>query len=217
MFSFFYNNLLWTEGLFIAIALGAFILCGLLLYRPLVYVGLFLLLGAFFFFRNPERSCPQALFDDRVLVCPADGTIVSVQHGATGELAGFEQKVSIFLSVFDAHVQWVPMAGNVREIVYTPGTFTMAFLPKSSLLNEHNDVTIAGDEGKTILVRQIAGTIARRIVCWVSVGDSVSVGQKFGMIKFGSRIDVFLPAAVKLEVGIGQRVYGGQTVLGRWQ
>lgn len=216
MFNYLVSNLLWTQGSRIAIVLGVLGLASLFIYRPFFYVFLALFCFAFFFFRNPERSCPQAIADPQILVCPADGKVVDVQHGGPGEFEGFEQKVSIFLSPLDVHVNWLPCAGKVKEVVYTPGTFTMAFLPKSSLLNERNDVHLVMADGKKILVRQIAGKIARRICCWVKAGDMVVGGQKFGMIKFGSRVDILLPAEVKLAVGIGQRVYGGQSVLGRW-
>ena len=174
------------------------------------------LIFSFYFFRNPDRVCVQALADPAVIVCPADGKIVSIQFDANNGLEGFARKVSIFISPFDVHVNWSPVAGTVDAITYTPGSFTLAFLPKSSHLNEHNDIRIHADNGSDVMVRQIAGTIARRICCWVNEDDTVNAGQKVGMIKFGSRVDLFLPADVALSVGLGQRVYGGETVLGRW-
>jgi len=190
---------------------------GLIFFRPVWYISLFLLIFSFYFFRNPDRVCIPALDDAAVLICPADGKVVDIVFDSTMQLEGFAQKVSIFLSPIDVHVNWTPMSGTVEDVVYRPGTFSMAFLPKASELNERNDVSIANQKGEKIVVRQIAGTIARRICCWVKKGQSVPAGLKYGMIRFGSRVDILLPANVTLAVGIGQRVVGGQTVLGRWQ
>lgn len=210
------SNLLWKEGVTILYVLAAIGLVGLLVYRPLFYAALAFFAFSFYFFRNPERVCTAAQSDPKVLVCPADGTVVDIQYAQGALLEGYAQKVSIFLSPFDVHVQWAPMAGLVQEINYKPGAFTFAFLPKSSALNEHNDLVIANEYG-TILVRQIAGTIARRICCWVAQGQTLAPCQKYGMIRFGSRVDVLLPSHVELAVGIGQKLEGGRSVLGRWQ
>jgi phosphatidylserine decarboxylase len=161
--------------------------------------------------------CKEALADNSVLVCPCDGTVVDIAFDELGALDGYFQKVSIFLSPFDAHVMWVPMAGEVERVVYKPGNFTFAFLPKSSALNEHNDLVIKNMYDKTIKVRQIAGTFARRICCFVHAGDSVALGHVYGMIRLGSRVDIFLPEEIDLRVSIGQKVLGGHTVLGSWQ
>lgn len=217
MGTWFHNNLIWTEGAQIVLILVGLAVAGLLFYRPLFYATLALFFFTFYFFRNPDRVCPQALTDPSVLICPADGKVVDLQYNAAQNLSGFTQKVSIFLSPIDVHVNWLPIAGTITDIRYTPGQFTFAFVPKSSLLNEHNDLYITAADGKQIMVRQIAGMIARRICCWVDRGQLVKVGQKFGMIRFGSRVDIFLPTDVELAVGVGQRVYGGQTVLGRWK
>lgn len=128
----------------------------------------------------------------------------------------YTKKVSIFLSALDVHVNWAPVSGSVKDVQYRNGTFKFAFLPKSSEFNERNDLLILADNGKTIKVRQIAGMVARRICCWVKSGDKLKAGDKYGMIRFGSRIEIFLPDSVELNVGVGQRVYGGQTILGRW-
>jgi phosphatidylserine decarboxylase len=108
------------------------------------------------------------------------------------------------------------MAGVVEKIAYRSGTFSVALLPKTSELNERNDVLLKAGNGKTILVRQIAGFLPRRICCWVREGEQVDRGYKYGMVRFGSRVDIFLPADVEIKVGMGEHVYGGQTVLGRW-
>jgi len=210
------SNLLWTEGIHIVYCLVGLGLFGFFLWRPALWASIGLVLFSFYFFRNPERFCPQAANDNNILVCPADGMVVDVQYDKNNGLMGFAQRVSIFLSPIDVHVQWAPMAGIIQEILYKPGQFTFAFLPKSSDLNEHNDVVIHNERNQKIRVRQIAGTIARRICCWVQENQQLAVGQKYGMIRFGSRVDIFLPNDVILAVGVGQKVFGGQTVLGRW-
>jgi len=210
------NNLLWTQGLPIVIVLAAVMIFSMLFFKPLFYVAIGFFIFSLYFFRNPDRMCKEALDDPAVLVCPADGKVVDIVYDKENNLDGYAQRVSIFLSAFDVHVNWAPMSGMVKEVVYKKGAFKLAFLPKSSELNERNDLLISDQNGKTIKVRQIAGLVARRICCWVKEGETVKAGQKYGMIRFGSRVDIFLPADVKINVGIGQRVYGGQTVLGRW-
>ncbi|HZW61028.1 MAG TPA: phosphatidylserine decarboxylase family protein [Candidatus Babeliales bacterium] len=216
MIDWLHNNLIWTEGaqiLLVTIAAGV---GALLFYRPLLIPVFGFLLFTVYFFRNPDRVCLPAVDDPKIIICPADGKIVDIQYDPKGGIEGFYSKVSIFLSPIDVHVNWSPIAGTIDQVQYRQGTFAMAFLPKSSELNERNDIHIKAENGKTILVRQIAGTVARRICCWVKPQDSVKAGTKIGMIRFGSRVDIFLPANVALSVGLGQRVYGGQTVLGRW-
>ena len=216
MFSMITNNLIWTESPWIVIILVLVALIGWLFFRPAFYGAIVLFLFCFYFFRNPERICPEALVDHNVIVCPADGTIVDISYDPNGGLSGdFYQKISIFLSPLNVHVNWTPIAGIIEKIEYVPGKFMMAFLPKSSELNEHNDLLIRHESGKKVLVRQIAGTVARRIVCWAKPNQEVAAGQKYGMIKFSSRIDLFLSKDVQINVGIGQSVYGGKTVIGR--
>lgn len=217
MISLLHNNLIWTEGPQIVILLCVAGLASFLFYRPLLVVIIGFFLFTFYFFRNPDRVCTQALHDPTVIVCPADGKIVDIAHDATGGIEGYYHKISIFLSPIDVHVNWTPIHGTIEKIIYKPGTFTLAFLPKSSLLNERNDIHIRSDNGTSIVVRQIAGTIARRICCWVKPDDVINVGTKIGMIRFGSRVDLLLPAHVEFTVAVGQRVYGGQTVLGRFR
>jgi len=217
MFTFFKTNLLWTAGAPIAFVLAALAVLALLFFRPALYFVGALFLFSIWFFRNPERVCQQGLRDASILVCPSDGKVVDIQYDEEKKFDGYEQRVSVFLSAFDVHVNWVPMAGVVKKVVYRPGEFAFAFLPKSSEKNERNDLLLSSADGKTILVRQIAGMVARRICCWVKGGDQVAFGQKYGMIRFGSRVDILLPKDVEVAVGVGQRVYGGQTVLGRWK
>ena len=216
MFSLFKNNLLWSEGLPILLVIVALTLLGFIIFKPLIYIALVFFIFCLFFFRNPQRICKEALTDKLVLICPADGKIIDISYDKNDELEGYAQRISIFLNVFDVHVNWTPISGIVKEVNYKKGEFNLAFLPKSSELNERNDLLVEHGNGKTIKIRQIAGTFARRICCWVKRGDILGTGQKYGMIRFGSRVDIFLPKDVILSVGMGQRVYGGQTVLGRW-
>ena len=214
MFQSITSNLLWTESPWIVALLLVVGLIGWFFFKPVFYGALLLFAFCFYFFRNPERMCPEALVDQNVLVCPADGKIVDVSYDPNGGFNGYYYKVSIFLSPLNVHVNWIPISGIIKKIEYVPGKFMMAFLPKSSELNEHNDIVI-DHNGTTILVRQIAGTVARRIVCWAHEGQQVAAGQKYGMIKFSSRVDILLPKEIALEVNGGQKVYGGKTVLGR--
>lgn len=216
MLSFLHNNLLWSEGQMIVAVLCAIALVGLHLSRFLLYSAAVLFVLSLYFFRNPDRVCCEYSAGKPVIVCPADGKIVDVVFDQRNGLAGYAQRVSIFLSPFDVHVTWSPLAGRVTRIAYKPGAFTFAFLPKSSELNERNDIVVEDEQGRSIMVRHIAGTVARRICCFAHENDHLRVGDKIGLIRFGSRVDIFLPAQVKLAVGLGQRVFGGQTVLGYW-
>jgi phosphatidylserine decarboxylase len=210
------DNLVWAQGWQILCVLGVASLVSYKWFPRLLIVVCAFLLFTIYFFRNPERVCPEAQQDSSVIICPADGKIVDIQYDPKGGFDGFARKVSIFLSPLDVHVQWTPIAGVVKQVQYKQGTFAMAFLPKSSELNERNDIRLMSADGKELLVRQIAGTIARRICCWVEQGQEVPAGHKFGMIKFGSRVDILLPESAEVAVAMDQRVYGGQTVLGRW-
>lgn len=217
MISFITSNLLWTEGWPIVLVLALIAGFGLWRFRWLVLVALFALMASLYFFRNPDRVCLEALHDNTVIISPADGTVVAIDDVRNGTLPGYVQRLSIFLSPLDVHVNWTPIAGTIESIVYTPGSFMPAFLPKSSELNEHNDVHIVKDSEHHLIVRQIAGTVARRIACWVKDGEVVQANQKYGMIRFGSRVDVYLPDNADFVVALGERVYGGQTVIGHWQ
>ncbi len=215
MNNFLSNNLLWTEGWIIILI--ALIGMGIgWYYSKLIFgVSLFLLCFSFYFFRNPDRVCPSSgnIKRNALIVAPADGVIVAIKNDLR-KVEGYAQRISIFLSLFDAHVTWAPVSGIVKDVQYSPGCFTLAYRPKSSLLNEHNDIVIERLDGSMVKVRQIAGSVARRIRCWVHPGDKLDVCNKVGMIRFGSRVDLFLPAGVTLQVRVGQQVYGGQTLLG---
>ena len=216
-YSFIFNNLLWSQGTLIVLILGVLFLIGLFFSRTLSIISIIAFLFCFYFFRNPDRICPEAHYDPRVIICPADGIIVAHDYSPTSSFEGYAHKVSIFLSPLDVHVNWTPIAGTISEVLHKAGAFYPAFVPKSSELNERNDIRILHENGSSLLVRQIAGTVARRICCWVHQDQVVLAGYKYGMIKFSSRIDLFLPDTVDLAVAQGQRVYGGQTVFARWR
>lgn len=207
------SNLLWRDGKYIALFLLVSGILSALFFKFLLIPVIGLFIFSFYFFRNPERLCAEALTDKSVLICPADGKVVDVSDIQDGS---YRKKISIFLSPLDVHVNWLPIDGAIKQVIYRPGKFVVAFAPKSSDINERNDVVIESKNGKTIIVRQIAGFVARRICCWVKENDNVQAGQKFGMIRFGSRVDIFLPENVEISLTIGDIVKGGQTVLGRW-
>ena len=177
------------------------------------WVAFFLGLGFLFvtcFFRDPERHIPN---EPNVIVSPADGKITEIiteKEPINGELC---KRVTIFLSVFNVHVNRVPIAGTIEEIRYNPGKFLAAFNPKASMDNEQNIILI--NNGKThVFVKQIAGLIARRIVCWPKKGDYYELGQRYGLIRFGSRVDILLPETTKLSVTSGDNVSGGKSIIG---
>ncbi|MBP9663835.1 MAG: phosphatidylserine decarboxylase, partial [Pyrinomonadaceae bacterium] len=165
----------------------------------------FLVLAAFmaFFFRDPARVPPTG---EGLIVSAADGRVTRIDDGANGKL------VSVFLSPLDVHINRSPITGTIREITYIAGRKMPATNNEASLLNERNSLVIEGDD-IAVTCTQIAGILARRIVCWPRTGDNLSRGQKFGLIKFSSRTDVLMPANVELTVSVGDRVRGGETVI----
>lgn len=167
------------------------------------------------FFRDPDRVSPDK---QGVLVSPADGKVIAASPVDNSLFyTGPAMKISIFMSVFNVHVNRVPFDGQVKEIKYYPGKFFSANLDKASSENEHNAVLIEMGNGKLLGVVQIAGLIARRIICNLQPGDKVIRGQRFGLICFGSRLDVYLPAEIKLKVAVGEKVKAGESVLGRFE
>ncbi len=164
------------------------------------------------FFRNPERSYkPQ----DKLVISPADGKILKIEDvGIEGTIAGRFKKISIFMNVFNVHVNRAPYAGKIEKIQYHKGKFLSANLDKASAENERNEVLIRAEDGRAVWVVQIAGLIARRIVCWTSEGADLQKGERFGLIRFGSRVEVFLPPDSTVVVRPGDKVRAGQTPLG---
>lgn len=180
----------------------------------LIWLGLIFTLFCLYFFRDPERIAPSR---PGVFVAPADGRVVSVaQAPPPAELglgAAPRWRVSIFLSVLDVHVNRVPASGVVTRIAYHHGAFVSASLDKASASNERNALAIRLADGREIAVVQIAGLIARRILCQVAEGDPVRRGDRFGIIRFGSRTDLYLPPDVEPLVSVGQTMIGGETVI----
>ena len=163
-----------------------------------------------FFFRDPRRVPPT---DSSLVVAPADGRVTRVRPVEDGSESS-ATVVSIFLSPLDVHINRSPIAGKITDVSYTRGKFLMATNENASLVNEQNALTIEG-ETITVVCKQIAGILARRIVCWKQAGDSLALGERFGLIKFSSRTDVLLPANVEVLVAEGARVKGGTTIIGR--
>ena len=164
------------------------------------------------FFRIPVRR--KTLNLDHAVLAPADGEIVANEIVRETEYFGDERRqISIFMSIYNVHVNWFPMNGTVSYRKYHPGKFLVAFNPKSSTDNEHNSIVVKDAQGREVLVRQIAGFVARRIVSKVEAGDPAVAGEELGMIRFGSRVDVFLPVDAKIRVHIGDKTCGKRTVL----
>lgn len=168
------------------------------------------------FFRDPPRTPPLG---SGIAVAPADGTVSSVEPAPAPPEIGLgstpRPRVSVFLSVFDVHVQRIPVSGEVREIAYHPGKFLSADLDKASEVNERNSMLLRTAEGHEVAVVQIAGLVARRIVCSARPGDQVRTGTTYGVIRFGSRVDLYLPPGSEVLVREGQRTIGGETTLAR--
>jgi phosphatidylserine decarboxylase len=163
-----------------------------------------------FFFRDPERTAPAVA---GAILAPADGRVVDLRARVSDPFVGEAQAVSIFLSPLDVHVNRSPLAGLVVDVAYRPGARMAAYHPEASEQNERTVIAIQGEAAR-VVVRQIAGVLARRIVCRVRSGDKLASGERFGLIKFGSRTDLIVPASVELRVKLGDRVRGGETVMG---
>lgn len=164
------------------------------------------------FFRNPERTFQD---EDKLVICPADGKVIGIEEvDLQGTITGRFKKISIFMNVFNVHVNRFPYGGVIEKIQYHKGKFLSANLDKASAENERNEVLIRTKDGRAIWTVQIAGLIARRIVCWTSEGAAVNKGERFGLIRFGSRVEVFLPADSRIIVNLNDKVRAGQTPLG---
>jgi len=172
----------------------------------LIFLGLFV----FYFFRDPEREIPS---DPDAVVSPADGHVVAILDEMLDSTMG--HRISIFLSIWDVHIQRAPVAGRIADVVYRPGRFYAAFRSAASRENEQNIIYIHTPQGQLVF-KQIAGAIARRVLCWKRKGESVARGERMGMIRFGSRVDVWLPMAAEVVVKQGQVVKGGESILAKW-
>jgi phosphatidylserine decarboxylase len=168
---------------------------------------IFLLLTAFmaYFFRDPSRNIPTG---EDIIVSAADGRVTRVEENENGKF------VSVFLSPLDVHINRAPIGGKVLKVEYTKGQKKPATSNEASLINERNSLTIANDK-MTVVCTQIAGIVARRIVCWSKTGDNLTIGQKIGLIKFGSRTDLLMPKEAEVLVKVGDRVVGGETIIAR--
>ena len=182
--------------------------------RAVTTVGTLATVGGAAFFRAPRRVPPM---DPDLVVAPADGVVSLIDEAAPPPELDLDPaprpRVSIFLSIFDVHVQRIPIDGLVTQVAYRPGTFLSADLDKASDDNERNSVVITPGIGGEVVVTQIAGLVARRIVCDVTAGDRLAVGDTYGLIRYGSRVDTYLPAGTPVAARMGQRMVGGETVL----
>jgi phosphatidylserine decarboxylase len=195
-------------GAFATIVLA---LLGLTTLTLIVLVITFCICG---FFRDPDRAIPD---EDGVVVSPADGKVILTDTVDNSPFfSGPAMKISIFMSVFNVHVNRVPYDGRVKDINYYPGKFFSANLDKASLQNEHNAVSIEMDNARPLCVVQVAGLVARRIICQIQPGDHLLRGQRFGLICFGSRLDVYLPTDIKLRVAVGDKIRAGTSILGQF-
>ena len=166
------------------------------------------------FFRDPEREIPS---ETDAIISPADGRIIIVDSVFENRFMKQDAiKISIFMNVFNVHVNRVPASGKVSGVFYNPGRFFSADKDKASLENEQNALLIEADNSKRFVVNQIAGLIARRIVCYAKEGDKIERGKRFGMIRFGSRLDVYLPADCRIKVKVGDKVKAGSSILAYW-
>jgi phosphatidylserine decarboxylase len=203
------------EGYPLMIAAGALAVGALLMDWWLVG-GLWVLLTLAIagFFRDPERIIPDG---EGLIVSPADGKVVSIANLKNASLMpDGSTRISIFLSPLDVHINRMPVTGTIDEVQYRRGKFMAAYKDEASAQNEQNALKILGREGKRLAVVQVAGVLARRIVCYAKRGDKLNRGDRFGLIMFGSRTDTYLPAGCHVEVVEGQRVKGGETILGRF-
>ncbi len=196
-------------AIFAAITLVLF-----LIWDVLGWVGVGLTIWCYYFFRDPERVSPQG---DSLVLSPADGIVSLIEPAVPPSELGLPDtpltRVSVFMSVFNCHINRAPVAGEITAVSYRPGKFFNASLDKASSDNERNSLVIRRDDGRDIVVVQIAGLVARRIVCFVKPSDRVMSGERFGLIRFGSRLDVYLPQGVDPLVRVGQTMIAGETIL----
>jgi len=188
-----------------------------LLSNVLGLIGLVATLWCIFFFRDPERIVP---LDDNVIISPADGVVTRVEYGAEApEELGYGKtkfnKISIFLNVFNVHVNRVPLSGSVQKVIYRPGKFLSANAEDASVENERNSVVVKNSNGTEIIFVQVAGLVARRIISDLKEGQEVVAGQRYGIIRFGSRADLYFPENVEIKSLLGQTMVGGETIIAK--
>lgn len=185
-----------------------------LIWAPLGWIGVILTIWCYYFFRDPKRATPMR---DGLIISPADGVVSLIEKAVPPAELGMSDapltRVSVFMSVFNCHVNRAPIEGKITAIAYRPGKFLNASLDKASSDNERNSLCIEMTDGRQIAVVQIAGLVARRIVSFVSEGDTLRTGERFGLIRFGSRLDVYLPDGVSPLVDLGQTMIAGESVL----
>jgi phosphatidylserine decarboxylase len=198
---------------FIAVFAVAAVLLGVL-WQPLGWVGALLTAWCAFFFRDPDRVTP---IRPGLIISPADGLVQMIGEAVPPVELGMgaepRMRISVFMNVFDVHVNRAPTYGRIVKVAYRPGKFVNAALDKASADNERMSLRMELDDGREVAFVQIAGLVARRILCWAKEGQQLRAGERFGMIRFGSRVDVFLPDGVQPLVMCGQRTYAGETVL----
>lgn len=185
-----------------------------LIWSPLGWIGTVLTIWCYYFFRDPKRVVPDR---EGLIISPADGVVSLIEHAVPPEELGLGDaellRVSVFMSVFNCHVNRAPIAGEITAMAYRPGKFLNASLDKASKDNERSSLAITMADGRQIVVVQIAGLVARRIVGFVNKGDKLDTGERFGLIRFGSRLDIYLPDGVEPMVALGQTTLAGETVL----
>jgi phosphatidylserine decarboxylase len=201
------------EGIpFIGAVAGVTLLAGWLGWIIVAVGAALLTLFVSWFFRNPSRVVPMG---HRLVLAPGDGKVIAIEEELEPRFIKDRSiRLTIFLNVFDVHINRIPCEGVVEEVQYQPGLFLVASRPDATLRNEQNALMIRTVEGAKVLCVQVAGLIARRIVCWVSPGDRAVCGERFGLIRFGSRMDTFLPVGTVINVAVGDHVKGGETILG---
>ncbi len=196
-------------AIFAAVTFGLF-----LVWEPLGWVGVGLTVWCYYFFRDPRRAVPQA---EELVVSPADGVVSLIEPAVPPVELGLGPealtRISVFMSVFNCHVNRAPVAGRVVAVAYRAGKFLNASLDKASDDNERNGLCLELADGRKVAVVQIAGLVARRILCWTREGQSLRTGERFGLIRFGSRLDVYLPPGVPSLVAVGQTMVAGETVI----
>jgi phosphatidylserine decarboxylase len=204
-----------VQGYPLILAGVVLIILGMIGHWPWLTVLGFLAAGFFtYFFRDPERDIPEG---PETIVSPADGKVVLVDQVQEQEfLKHTARRVAIFMNVFDVHVNRVPVAGIVKETNHRPGQYKAAFRQDAARCNEQQAVVLENDSGKRLLVVQIAGLLARRIISFVKPGQHLARGERFGMICFGSRVDLYLPPESTIQVKVGDRVKAGSSIIGRW-